>query len=245
MILPIACSISWTEAAGWVLGALALALIFLRVWLRGEIRAALERDPAASSAWEVLLLYPSVFAIGCHRVAHPLHLLGFKFIARAISQTSRGITGIEIHPGAKIGRGLFIDHGMGVVIGETTVIGDNVTLFQGVTLGGTGKEKGKRHPTIGNNVVVGTGAKVLGSFTVGDNVQIGANAVVIKEVPPHSVVVGVPGRIVRQHGKEVSEEITLDHSSLPDPLAQALEKLQREINAIEEQFRTHRKKSNS
>ena len=227
-----------------LLGA-ALFLIFLRVTMRGEIKAALERDPAARSAWEVLLLYPSIFAIGSHRFAHPLHKAGFKFLARFISQTSRGFTGIEIHPGAAIGAGLFIDHGMGVVIGETAEIGDNVTLYQGVTLGGTGKEKGKRHPTIGNNVVVGSGAKVLGSFKVGDNVQIGSNAVVIKEVPPNSVVVGVPGRIVRQHGKEISSGIRLDHTALPDPLAQALDKLQREIDAIETQLKDHRKRNDA
>ena len=221
-------------------------LVALRVLLRGEIRAALERDPAARSAWEVLLLYPSVLAIGCHRIAHPLHRLGlpgFKFLARLISQTSRGLTGIEIHPGAKIGKGLFIDHGMGVVIGETAEVGDNVTLFQGVTLGGTGKEKGKRHPTLGNNVVIGTGAKVLGSFTLGDNVQVGANAVVVREVPPNSVVVGVPGRIVRQQGR-LFPGINLDHTNLPDPLTQALEKLQQEIDQIEGRLKEHRKKSN-
>ncbi|MBI3333627.1 MAG: serine O-acetyltransferase, partial [Candidatus Omnitrophica bacterium] len=172
------------------LGGTVAALRFL---LRDEIQAALERDPAARSAWEVLLLYPSVYAIGSHRLAHFLQGLGLKFLARLISQTSRGITGIEIHPGAVIGRGLFIDHGMGVVIGETAVIGENVTIFQGVTLGGTGKEKGKRHPTVGDNVVIGAGAKVLGSFMIGENVQIGANAVVVREVPANSVVVGVPG----------------------------------------------------
>ncbi len=228
-----------------VLAATLLILIFMRWWMRGEIKAALERDPAATSAWEVLLLYPSIFALASHRIAHPLHQAGLKFLARLISQTARGFTGIEIHPGAAIGTGFFIDHGMGVVIGETAEIGDNVTLYQGVTLGGTGKEKGKRHPTIGNNVVVGSGAKVLGSFTVGDNVQIGSNAVVIKEVPPNSVVVGVPGRIVRQHGKEISSGIRLDHTALPDPLAQALEKLQREIDAIETQLKEHRKKNDA
>jgi len=224
-----------------LLGTAAL-LCFLRWMLRGEIQAALERDPAARSGWEVLLLYPSPFAIASHRIAHPLHRMGLIFLARLISQTNRSVTGIEIHPGAKIGKGLFIDHGMGVVIGETAVIGDNVTLFQGVTLGGTGKEKGKRHPTIGNNVVIGAGAKVLGSFTIGDNVQIGANAVVVREAPPNSVVVGVPGRIVKQEGR-LFPGIKLDHTSLPDPLAQALEKLQHEIDAIEHQLKDHREKS--
>ncbi len=190
-----------------VFGILFVKVLLLRWFWRHEINAALEKDPAARSAWEVLFLYPSVMAIGYYRMAHPLHRLnwpGFRFIARWMSQCGRGWTGIEIHPGAVIGKGLFIDHGMGVVIGETTIIGDNVTLFQGVTLGGTGKEKGKRHPTLGNNVVVGAGAKVLGSFTIGDNSQIGANAVVVQEVPPDSVVVGVPGRIVRQNGKRVT-----------------------------------------
>ena len=226
-----------------VLGVWAL-LLFLRWAMREEIRAALERDPAARSAWEVLLLYPSIWALASHRLTHFLHGCGFpgsKFLARLISQSARSLTGIEIHPGAKIGKGLFIDHGMGVVIGETAEIGNNVTLFQGVTLGGTGKEKGKRHPTIGNNVVIGAGAKVLGSFTIGDNVQIGANAVVVREVPSNAVVVGVPGRIVRQEGRHFPG-INLDHTHLPDPLAQALEKLQHEIDAIEHEMREHRKK---
>ncbi|MCM8794975.1 MAG: serine O-acetyltransferase [Candidatus Omnitrophica bacterium] len=207
-----------------------------------EIRAAMERDPAARSEWEVLLLYPCIVALACHKMAHPLQKSGHTFLARFISQTSRFLTGIEIHPGAKIGKGLFIDHGMGVVIGETTEIGDNVTLFQGVTLGGTGKERGKRHPTLGNNVVVGAGAKVLGSFRIGDNVQIGANAVVIKEVPDNSVVVGVPGRIVRQHGQEVPN-LKLDQVHLPDPVAQALEKLQQEIDLHERLLRERREKN--
>ncbi len=227
---------------GWAIGAGVAFVLWLRWAMREEIRAALERDPAARSAWEVLLLYPSVQAIASHRAAHFLHGMGLRFLARLLSQTTRGLTGIEIHPGATIGRGLFIDHGMGVVIGETTVIGDNVTLFQGVTLGGTGKQKGKRHPTLGDNVVVGTGAKVLGSFTIGDNVQIGANAVVVREVPADSVVVGVPGRIVRQQGRHFPG-INLDHTNLPDPLAQALEKLQREIDSIEHQLKEHREKA--
>jgi len=158
----------------------------------------------------------------------------------AETQAGRLGTGIEIHPGATIGKGLFIDHGMGVVIGETAEIGDNVTLFQGVTLGGTGKEKGKRHPTIGNNVVIGAGAKVLGSFKIGDNVQIGANAVVIREVPANSVVVGVPGRIVRQEGR-LFPGINLDHTHLPDPLTERLEALQHEIDALEQHLKEHRK----
>ena len=189
----------------WMIGLVAFAVVTLalRLAMSSEIRAALERDPAARSAWEVLFLYPSVTAIAFHRLAHRLHrvgLPGFCFLARLLSQGARAVTGIEIHPGAKIGKGLFIDHGMGVVIGETAEIGDNVTLFQGVTLGGTGKEKGKRHPTVGNNVVIGSGAKVLGSLRVGDNAQIGANAVVVREVPANAVVVGGPGRVIRQDG---------------------------------------------
>ena len=228
----------------WVILVLAATVVALRWWLRDEIQAALERDPAARSAWEVLFLYPSVQAINVYRMAHFLHASGFpgtRFIARWLSQGTRFATGIEIHPGAKIGKGLFIDHGMGVVIGETAEVGDNVTLFQGVTLGGTGKEKGKRHPTIGDNVVIGAGAKVLGSFKIGDNVQIGANAVVVREVPANSVVVGVPGRIVRQEGRHFPG-INLDHTTLPDPLTQALEKLQQEIDAIEHQLKEHRNK---
>ncbi len=225
------------------IGLIAI-LVALRITLRHEIRATLERDPAATSAWEILLLYPSVMAIGFHRLAHPLHRMGLKFLARLISQTARGLTGIEIHPGARIGRGLFIDHGMGVVIGETAEVGNNVTLFQGVTLGGTGKERGKRHPTVGNNVVIGAGAKVLGSFQIGDNVQIGANAVVVREVPADSVVVGVPGRIVRQEGRHFPG-INLDHTALPDPLTQALEKLQHEIDELEHQLKEQRQKNRS
>lgn len=225
----------------YFLWGLMASILALRLLLKEEIRAALERDPAATSPWEVLFLYPSVLAIALHRLAHPLYRIKLRFLARLISQTGRGLTGIEIHPGARLGKGLFIDHGMGVVIGETAEVGDNVTLFQGVTLGGTGKEKGKRHPTIGRNVVIGAGAKVLGSFTIGDNVQIGANAVVVRPVPADSVVVGVPGRIVRQEGKRFPG-INLDHTHLPDPLAQALEKLQHEIDLIEGQLKEHRKR---
>ncbi len=163
------------------------------------------------------------------------------FFPRFISQFAKFLTGIEIHPGATIGEGLFIDHGMGVVIGETSIIGNNVTLFQGVTLGGTGKERGKRHPTLGNNIVVGAGAKILGNVNIGDNVQIGANAVVVKDVPPNSTAVGIPGRVVRKEGKKIPG-ISLDHTSLPDPIAQRLDKLQDEIDHIEEEIRDYRKK---
>ena len=173
----------------------AIQALVILLFFRGEIRATLDRDPAAANRLTVAWVYPGVHAIFYYRVGHALYRANLRFFARAVSQGGRWLTGIEIHPGAGIGRGLFIDHGMGVVIGETSVIGDNVTLFQGVTLGGTGKEKGKRHPTLGNNVVVGAGAKVLGNIRIGDNVSIGANAVVLRDVPPNSTVVGVPGRI--------------------------------------------------
>ncbi|MGD9014597.1 MAG: serine O-acetyltransferase, partial [Candidatus Omnitrophota bacterium] len=173
------------------------------VFFQSEIKAARDRDPAAYSILEVMLLYHGLCVILHHRIAHFFYAIKFEMLARAISQVSRFFTGIEIHPGARIGRGLFIDHGMGVVVGETSIIGDNVTLYQGVTLGGTGKQKTKRHPTLGNNVVVGTGAKVLGNITIGDNSYIGANAVVIKDVPPNSTIVGVPGRVTKQDGKKI------------------------------------------
>ena len=197
-----------------------------------DLKAVLERDPAATSVLEVILTYSGFHALISHRIAHWLYRWHVPLLPRLLSQSVRAMTGIEIHPAAKIGKGFFIDHGMGVVIGETAVIGDNVTLFQGVTLGGTGKERGKRHPTIGNNVVVGAGAKILGNITVGDNVLIGANAVVLRSVPTDSTVVGVPGRVVRKSGKKVPG-ISLDHSNLPDPIADRLEKLQSEIDSIE------------
>lgn len=161
-----------------------------------SLERALQEDPAARNKWEVFLLYPGIHALLCHRLAHALHKRGFSFIARALSQLARLITGIEIHPGAKIGRGLFIDHGMGVVIGETTEIGDDVTIYHGVTLGGTGKLKGKRHPTLGNRVVVGAGAKVLGAICVGDDVKIGANAVVLSDLPTGSTAVGIKAKTI-------------------------------------------------
>lgn len=182
-----------------------------------DVKAVLERDPAARSKVEVLLLYPGVHAVIWHRLAHFLFKHNMKFLARLVSQCTRFWTGIEIHPGATIGRGLFIDHGMGVVIGETTIIGDNCTVYQGVTLGGTGKEKGKRHPTLGNNVMVGSGAKILGPFTVGDNSKIAAGAVVLSEVPPNSTCVGVPARIVKCEGVRVSQD--LDQITIPDPIS--------------------------
>jgi len=205
--------------------------------MRRDIKAVFERDPAAKSVWEVVLCYPGFHAILLHRLAHRLYKKGLVLLPRMISQFGRHTTGIEIHPGAKIGEGLFIDHGMGVVIGETTEIGDNVTLYQGVTLGGTGKEKGKRHPTIGDNVVIGVGAKVLGSFQVGDNVKIGAGSVVLRSVPPNCTVVGVPGRIVVRGGVKIADAedgtVDLQHHQLPDPVAEMIMCLQRRIERME------------
>ncbi len=204
--------------------------------IRKDIKVIFERDPAAKSIWEVILCYPGFHAILFHRLAHRLYKKGWVLFPRMISQFSRFITGIEIHPGAQIGEGLFIDHGTGVVIGETAEIGNNVTLYQGVTLGGTGKEKGKRHPTVGNNVVIGTGAKVLGSFQVGDNVKIGAGSVVNKPVPPNTTVIGVPGRVVVRNGVNIADAdaaIDLHHENLPDPVAEMLICLQRKIERLE------------
>jgi serine O-acetyltransferase len=201
------------------------------IFYYGEIRAAQKKDPAAKGFFEVLLLYQGLHAIIAHDIAYFLYKLKLFFLARLISQISRHFTGIEIHPGAKIGKRLFIDHGMGVVIGETAVVGDDVLLYQGVTLGGTGLEKGKRHPTIGNNVVVGTGAKVLGNITIGESSYIGANAVVIKDVPPNSTVVGVPGRITKQDGKKI--DVSLDHIHILDPIMQSIEELQKRIEKLE------------
>lgn len=205
--------------------------------IRADIAAVMERDPAAKSRWEVLLCYPSVKAMAYHRLAHRLYLAGHTTLARWISQHSRHVTGIEIHPGACIGKGFFIDHGDGVVIGETTVIGDDVTLYQGVTLGGTGKDVGKRHPTIGDRVTIGAGAKVLGPFTVGEGSKIGASAVVLKEVPPNCTVVGNPGRIVRRQG--AVHGVDLDHIHLPDPVKAHIEALERRVGELEEQMHRH------
>ncbi|MBQ9390873.1 MAG: serine O-acetyltransferase [Lachnospiraceae bacterium] len=195
-----------------------------------EFNVIKERDPAIKSKWEVLL-YPSFKVMIKYRKAHKLYLKGHYFWARKISQRAARKTGIEIHPGATIGKGFFIDHGTGVVIGETTIIGDNVTLYQGVTLGGTGKECGKRHPTIGNNVMISVGAKVLGSFKVGDNSKIGAGSVVIEEVPPNCTVVGVPGRIVKQDNVRVPRE-TMDQIHLPDPVMDDINVLKHENSEL-------------
>ena len=200
--------------------------------IRRDIDAICERDPAARSRAEVLLLYSGLHALMLYRLSHALHRSGHYFAARLVSQSGRFLTGIEIHPGAEIGEGLFIDHGSGVVIGETAIIGDNCTIYQGVTLGGTGKETGKRHPTLMNNVIVGAGAKVLGPFTVGEGAKIAANAVVLNAIPEYSTAVGVPARVVRQHGKKVVPAEKLDQVHIPDPVSQEICKLYMEIDRL-------------
>ena len=197
--------------------------------IREDIAVIRERDPAARSALEIMLLYNGYKAVRSHRKANWCYRHGFKFLARFISQRCVRRTGIEIHPAATIGRRLFIDHGTGVVIGETTIIGDDCTLYQGVTLGGTGKDTGKRHPTLGNHVMVGAGAKVLGPITIGDNVRIAAGAVVLSEIPSDSTAVGVPARVVRRKGEKVAE---LDQIHIPDPVSQELKRLKDEIKAL-------------
>ena len=206
--------------------------------MKKDIDAIMLRDPAAKTRLEAALCYPGLHAIWLHRIAHHFYLKGWVVIPRLLNTFSRFLTGIDIPPGAKLGPGLFIDHGMGLVIGETAELGSNVTLYQGVTLGGTGKEKGKRHPTIGNNVVVSSGAKVLGSFKVGDNSKIGSGSVVLKEVPPNSVVVGVPGRVVTRNGVRIASNndaesmIDLNHDKLPDPVADYEELLAKHMEEI-------------
>jgi serine O-acetyltransferase len=201
--------------------------------LRRDIRAAFERDPAARSLPEVLFCYPGLHALWIHRLAHACWNHHLKFFGRLLSHLGRLLTGIEIHPGARLGPGLFIDHGMGVVIGETAQVGENVTIYQGVTLGGTSLEKVKRHPTIGDNVVIGSGAKVLGPFTVGENSRIGSGSVVVKEVPPNSVVVGVPGRVTHRDGKKVEHGVDLNMTDLPDPVAKTLQFLMDRVAELE------------
>lgn len=199
-----------------------------------DIRAVLDKDPAARNGFEVLLCYPGVWAVMLHRPAHWLYRHHCKLLARIISQIMRWFTGIEIHPGATIGHRCFIDHGMAVVIGETSEIGDDVTIYQAVTLGGTGKDCGKRHPTIGNNVVISSGAKVLGPFKVGDNSKIGAGSVVLKEVPPNCTVVGIPGQIVMQAGMKSEEKIDeMDQIHLPDPVQAEIDSLEARIRSLE------------
>ncbi|MBP8628482.1 MAG: serine O-acetyltransferase [Negativicutes bacterium] len=205
--------------------------------LKKDITVIFERDPAAKSVFEVIFCYQGLHAIWLHRIAHYLFKKGWIFLPRLISNFARFITGIEIHPGAKISEGLFIDHGAGTVIGETVEIGKNVTLYQGVTLGGTGKEKGKRHPTIGDNVVVASGAKVLGSFTVGHNAKIGAGSVVLKEVPPYATVVGIPGKVVLLYGEKVTENIDLAHDQLPDPDEEMIQCMHRSLLKLEEKVK--------
>ena len=213
-----------------IIYAAYLAVMFL--FFYQEIKSTKEKDPAAKSFLEIMLLYPSLQAIIWHRISRALWLARVPILPRAISQFVRFFTGIEIHPGAQIGRGLFIDHGMGVVIGETAIIGDDVTLFQGVTLGGTGKETGKRHPTLGSNIVVGAGAKILGNIQIGDNSYIGANAVVLRDVPANSTVVGVPGHITKQDGKKI--DLLMDHQHVSDPMMQHMRELLKRIKTLEE-----------
>jgi len=201
---------------------------------REDIAAVKERDPAARSTLEIMLLYSGLHALWGYRFHHWLWIHGWRFPARGLSQFARLITGIEIHPGAQIGRRFFIDHGMGVVIGETTIVGDDVTLYQGVTLGGTGKETGKRHPTIGNNVAVGAGAKVLGNITVGENSRIGSGSVVLRDVPDNSTVVGVPGHIILRAGKRV---VITDPKQINDPLSEALAAVATEVKNLKEEVR--------
>ena len=210
--------------------------------IKEDLNAIMLRDPAAKSRLEAALCYPGLHAIWLHRIAHSLYTKGWVVLPRMINTFSRFLTGIDIHPGAKLGPGLFIDHGMGLVIGETAELGSNVTLYQGVTLGGTGKETGKRHPTIGDNVVVSSGAKILGSFTVGANSKIGSGSVVLHEVPPNSVVVGIPGRVVALDGVRVKDNdpesaIDLDHDILPDPVADYEEKLAKHMEEINKRLK--------
>ena len=240
-----------------------MAMFFkrLRSRIKKDIRVIFERDPAARSVIEVVCCYSGLHAIWLHRISHKLYLKGWVLIPRMISNLGRFLTGIEIHPGATIGEGLFIDHGTGIVIGETAELGRNVTLYQGVTLGGTGKEKGKRHPTIGNNVVVASGAKVLGSFTVGDHAKIGAGSVVLKAVPAYATVVGIPGRVVGMHGKRGGEpvytdemmklldtdidsaemveeqDVDLNHDELPDPVRDLMLEMSQRLETMEKRVK--------
>lgn len=210
--------------------------------LLNDARSIAERDPAAKSVFEVIMLYPGFHAVVFHRIAHWFYKRKMFFIARSISQINRFITGIEIHPGAVIGNGLFIDHGMGVVIGETAEIGDNCTIYHGVTLGGTGKDKGKRHPTIGNNVLVGAGAKILGPIKVGDNARIGAGSVVMEEVEPNTTVTGPKARPVKRNGQRVAPSMDLDQVHFPDPVALEMCKLMYKIESLESALKAEKEK---
>ena len=204
--------------------------------LREDVTSVLERDPAARSKWEVLTCYPGVHALILHRFAHAAWTRGMRWLGRFVSHLGRWLTGVEIHPAARLGPGLFIDHGMGVVIGETAEIGENVTLLHGVTLGGTSLKREKRHPTLGDNVVVGAGAGIFGAFTIGSGSRIGAGSVVVREVPPNSVVVGVPGRVTSRDGQRMTGEIDLNQVDLPDPLARTLEQLVDRIQTLEDEI---------
>lgn len=204
--------------------------------VREDVAAVFASDPAARSYLEVLLLYPGLHAVWAHHLSHWLWRHGMRFLARLNSQIARLLTGIEIHPGAEIGRRLFIDHGTGTVIGETAIVGDDVTLYQGVTLGGTGKEKGKRHPTLGNNISIGSGAKLLGNITIGDNCRVGAGSVVLRNVPANSTIVGVPGHIVLHNGKRV---VITDPKDIRDPLSDVIIKLAEEVHELREKFQEH------
>jgi serine O-acetyltransferase len=210
--------------------------------IRRDVQVVRERDPAARSTLEVLLCYPGVHALMFHRLAHGLWTTGWLTAARFVSHLSRFLTGIEIHPAARLGPGLFIDHGMGIVIGETAEVGANVSLLQGVTLGGTSVRREKRHPTLGNNVVVGAGAKIIGAFKIGDGSRIGAGSVVVREVPPNSVVVGVPGRVTYRDGQRVTGEIDLNQTDLPDPVSKAIEQLVERIRSLEADLEAVRKR---
>jgi serine O-acetyltransferase len=211
--------------------------------MKEDIRVVFEKDPAARSSLEVILTYSGLHAVWAHRLAHKFFKRNLLFLARVISQISRFFTGIEIHPGAQIGRRFFIDHGMGVVIGETCIIGNDVTIYQGVTLGGTGKEKGKRHPTLEDHVLVATGAKVLGNITIGKNSKVGAGSVVLQNVPPNATVVGIPGKVVIKDGIKVGCE--LDHRDLPDPVADKFREMQLEMKKLCEELERMKRGSES
>ncbi len=234
------CAVCKIKSAAELIGStIVRASLSLREFadeIRDDVRSVLERDPAAKNGVEVVLLYSGVHALVAYRVAHKLYLSRHYFSARAVSQLARKLTGIEIHPGATIGKSLFIDHGMGVVIGETAEIGDNCTIYQGVTLGGTGKDVGKRHPTLGNNVMVGAGAKVLGPVKLGDNTKIAAGAVVLNDTPESSTAVGIPAKIVRRKGEKVSNTPDLDQIHIPDPVQRELDSLRETVEALKKEI---------
>ena len=211
--------------------------------LRRDMRTVFERDPASRSRLEALFCYPGVHALAFHRIGNRLWRRGWFGSARFVSHISRFFTGIEIHPAARLGPGLFIDHGMGVVIGETAEVGKNVTLYQGVSLAGTSLKREKRHPTLGDNVVVGAGAKVIGAIYIGDNSRIGAGSVVVRDVPPNSVVVGVPGRVTYKDGQRVTDEVDLNQTDLPDPVARAIDQLMERIRGLEADIETLQKRT--